>query len=81
MSASIEPSLPGGRDIRYIHGAIAPGAAMHILLVLSCAFSIWMLIDAHGYVIGMMSRGRGEIQRLSPVEYPRKLLEKRAAGS
>ncbi len=37
------------------------------------------VIDARGYLIGMMSRGSGRIQRLSPVDYPRELLEGRAA--
>jgi len=36
------------------------------------------VIDGKGYLIGIMSRGKGEIQRLSPVEYPRKLLKARA---
>lgn len=36
------------------------------------------VIDGKGYLIGLMSRGKGEIQRLSPVEYPRKLLAARA---
>ncbi len=38
------------------------------------------VIDGKGYLIGLMSRGKGEIQRLSPVEYPRKLLKARAQG-
>jgi hypothetical protein len=36
------------------------------------------VIDARGYLIGMMSRGSGRIQRLSPVDYPRELLKGRA---
>ena len=38
------------------------------------------VIDGKGYLIGLMSRGKGEIQRLSPVEYPRKLVKARAQG-
>ncbi len=37
-------------------------------------------IDGEGYLVGLMSRGKGEIQRLSPVEYPRMLLEGRVPG-
>ncbi|MHC4305835.1 MAG: S1 family peptidase [Planctomycetota bacterium] len=36
------------------------------------------VIDARGYLIGMMSRGSGRIQRLSPIEYPRELLKGRS---
>jgi hypothetical protein len=36
------------------------------------------VIDARGYLVGMMSRGKGEIQRLSPIAYPREFLEGRA---
>ncbi|MHC5006761.1 MAG: S1 family peptidase [Planctomycetota bacterium] len=36
------------------------------------------VIDARGYLIGMMSRGSGRIQRLSPVDYPRELIKERA---
>ena len=36
------------------------------------------VIDEKGYLVGIMSRGKGEIQRLSPVEYPRAFLEGRA---
>lgn len=35
------------------------------------------VIDGRGYLIGLMSRGKGEIQRLSPVNYPQKLLKER----
>ena len=38
------------------------------------------VIDGGGYVVGLMSRGKGEIQRLAPVDYPRRLLELRAQG-
>lgn len=34
------------------------------------------VIDGQGYVIGMMSRGKGKIQRLSPVAYPRRVLKR-----
>ena len=36
------------------------------------------VIDARGYLIGMMSRGSGRIQRLSAVDYPREVLKRRA---
>ncbi len=36
------------------------------------------VIDARGYVIGMMSRGSGPNQRLSSTDYPRGLIEGRA---
>jgi hypothetical protein len=36
------------------------------------------VIDARGYLIGIMSRGSGRIQRLSPIEYPRELIKARA---
>lgn len=38
------------------------------------------VIDGKGYLIGVMSRGKGEIQRVSPVDYPRRLLKARAQG-
>ena len=38
------------------------------------------VIDGKGYLVGMMSRGKGEIQRLSPVDYPRELLKARTQG-
>jgi hypothetical protein len=36
------------------------------------------VIDEKGYLVGLMSRGKGEIQRLSPVEYPREFLKGRS---
>jgi len=36
------------------------------------------VIDGKGYLVGMMSRGKGKFQRLSPIAYPRKLLKGRA---
>lgn len=38
------------------------------------------VIDTRGYVIGIMSRGKGEIQRLSPVAYAQEVLRSRDAG-
>jgi len=38
------------------------------------------VIDESGYLVGIMSRGTGEIQRLSPIEYPRDFLRSRAEG-
>lgn len=35
------------------------------------------VIDARGYLVGLMSRGKGEFQRLSPVAYPLAFLERR----
>jgi hypothetical protein len=39
------------------------------------------VIDGRGYVIGIMSRGSGRIQRASPTDYPRRLLKERADRS
>ena len=38
------------------------------------------VIDGKGYVIGIMSRGKGEIQRAWPIAYPRRLLKERTEG-
>jgi hypothetical protein len=38
------------------------------------------VIDERGYLVGLMSRGRGEIQRLSPLTYPREVLRDRVGG-
>ena len=32
------------------------------------------VIDAHGYIIGLMSTGFGKLQRLAPVDYPKAVL-------
>jgi len=34
------------------------------------------VLDAKGYVVGIMSRGSGRLQRLSPVEYPLAVIER-----
>lgn len=39
------------------------------------------VIDSNGYLVGLMSRGKGEIQRASPVDYPRKLLKTQAEST
>jgi len=39
------------------------------------------VIDAAGYVIGLMSTKYGKLQRLAPADYPRSLLEKRTRKS
>jgi len=36
------------------------------------------VIDGKGYLIGIMSRGRGRIQRASPIAYPQEILKDRA---
>jgi hypothetical protein len=36
------------------------------------------VIDGKGHLVGLMSRGKGEFQRLSPVEYPLAFLKRRA---
>ncbi|MHC4516350.1 MAG: S1 family peptidase [Planctomycetota bacterium] len=35
------------------------------------------VIDGKGHLIGVMSRGKGKIQRLSPVDYAQEILERR----
>jgi hypothetical protein len=38
------------------------------------------VLDGRGYLIGMMSRGKGRIQRASPIAYPQQLMEARAGS-
>jgi hypothetical protein len=38
------------------------------------------VIDQQGYLVGMMSRGKGEFERLSPLDYPREFLKGRTEG-
>lgn len=33
------------------------------------------VIDARGHVVGMMSSGAGKLQRLAPIDYPRRMLD------
>jgi hypothetical protein len=39
------------------------------------------VIDARGYVIGLMSTKAGKLQRLSATDYPQQLLEARSTAA